>query len=205
MHFLSIVGTISLAWGSLWRAHFLFYFLWSTRGLRGCRCGSGHTCCCTIACCSITRICQFITANITSVMQGKNYLAIHLPGRKSQFECQKEFLNFFVDMPWSSKSRQMHTDAYESPHKEHHPSSIGQRCIVTFSTHDQQQCSYCTSTCSHKTLLKKTWVLRLGSNHADTGGGSKQHMGTKAKPQINKVYAKELTARPTSGISQGKF
>jgi hypothetical protein len=30
-------------------------------------------------------------------------------------------------------------------------------------------------------------------------------MGTKAKPQINKVYAKELTARPTSGISQGKF
>jgi hypothetical protein len=32
-------------------------------------------------------------------------------------------------------------------------------------------------------------------------GGDKQHMGTKAKPQINKVYAKELTARPTSGIS----
>ncbi len=107
MQFLTIVGTISLAWGSLWGAHFLFCFLWSTRGLRRCRCGSGHTSCRTIACCSITRICQFITANITSVMQGKNSLAIHLPGRKSQFECQKEFLNLvFVDMPWSSKRRQ---------------------------------------------------------------------------------------------------
>jgi hypothetical protein len=41
------------------------------------------------------------------VMQGKHFLAIHLPGRKSQFECQKEFLNLvFVDMPWSSKRRQ---------------------------------------------------------------------------------------------------
>jgi hypothetical protein len=47
------------------------------------------------------------------------------------------------------KEKTMHTDAYESPHKEHHPSSVGQRCIVTFSTHDQQQCSYCTSTMAH--------------------------------------------------------
>jgi len=46
------------------------------------------------------------------------------------------------------RNNTLHTGAYESPCTEHHPFSVGQRYIVTFSTHDQQQCSYCTSTCT---------------------------------------------------------